>query len=579
MRINVLKLSGLLVLFLSIFPFNLVAQQQLVDSLKSELTNAMHPDTTLIDLMVEISARTYRGAPDSARYYARSAVELANQHHYPKGLAEGYKYWGASYFVQGKMDTAALYYKKALTIHEENNDIRGIASSQAGLGTTYAVNNQFQEAIKYFLASTQTFEELENFSAIAVMYNNIANLYLEQELFDEAYHNYLRALEALENTANKKQAPLIYLNVANVLSQLKRLEEALEHVNMGIALAKEFNDTRAMAGLELTAGNIYRDFGEFETALSRYAEAQRMYSQLGIHSQLAEIGYSIALLETEQGRKSQARQTLLSIIDDFKLRDISLPRLESNTYELLAQLESEYGNSNQAVKYALKSKTISDSLYKQEHSIAIADLQTKYETEKKEQEIQLLEAEAETTRIRIIFGVVIVTGFILAISILIWLRIRQQARERLLEMESVQRELSNYGHLIVEKDNFITNVVERLQALGKYFKTIESKKALNSMLTDLQQNVDLTENEDQLFKRIDQVNTGFFKKLEHRAGSMTKNEKRLSSLVQMNLSNKEIAGILQISTRSVVQARYRLKKKLDLDSDTKLTDYLIQLGN
>lgn len=573
------KRLGLVLLYILYISTHVHAQQQEIDSLKTEITLGIHPDTAVVDLMIQIALRTYRGAPDSARVFAQSAVELASRNNYPKGMAEGYRYWGATYFVTGKMDSAAYYYLRALSIHEENKNIQGIATSQAGLGTTYAVDDQFQEAIKYFLASTRTFELLEHYSAIAVMYNNIANLYLEQELFDEAYENYLQALEALDNTENKRQAPLIYQNVANVLTQLERYDEALDFIDRGLESARYFNDLRSKAGLELTTGNIRRDFGEFELALSHYAEARRLYTQLGDFRQLMDLNYSIAILQLEQGRDAEAYQTLLANINDFRIKNVSLYRLESDTFELLAPLESRYGDPEQAVKYAIIAKSISDSLYKEEHSIAIADLQTRYETEKKEQEIQLLEAEAATTRIRIIFGVVTAAGILFTVALFFWLKLSQKTRERLLELESVQRELSNYGHLIAEKDTFISKVVERLENLGKQVKTIESKKALNSLLTELQQNFDLTEDEDQLFKRIDQVNTGFFKKLESQTGSLSRNEKRLASLVQMNLSNKEIAGILQINDRSVVQARYRLKKKLNLESDTKLSEYLIDLGN
>ena len=556
---------------------NSFAQSEIVDSLKVELKSDTKADTNTVKILIELAARVYRSTPDTAKMYAVRAVELSEKLRFKKGEAEGYRYWGGAYFTEGRMDSALIYYEQSLELHKERKNMGGIASAQASVGIVYAVQDQFKEAIFYFIEATKTYELLENYTALSIMYNNVGNLYLEQELYEEAYQNYLKALNALEKGENKQRASLIYNNTALVLKELGKEQEALEFVELGISNAMQYNDRRSLGSLHLTAGNIRKEHNEFEAALDEYEAAKKIYIELGVESSLVEIGFHIAEIKAGLGNRREARQELLSIVDKFDQDNIHLPRLKSDAYELLARLEMESGNGLTAGEYALLAKSISDSLYKEENLKTISEIQTKYETEKKEQEIKVLEAEAESSRLKWILGLCVSSLILIVVLLIYRQRTNRKAKEKEYELNLVRRELSNYGHLIAEKDSFLNDVIDRMKSLYSNLKTIDARKELNSMLTELQQNVSLTDGEEQLFQRIEQVNSGFFKELELEFGDLTKSEKRLASLVQMGLSNKEIGGILQINSRSVVQARYRLKKKLGLESDTKLFDLLNKL--
>jgi DNA-binding CsgD family transcriptional regulator len=68
---------------------------------------------------------------------------------------------------------------------------------------------------------------------------------------------------------------------------------------------------------------------------------------------------------------------------------------------------------------------------------------------------------------------------------------------------------------------------------------------------------------------------GFFKKLKDKHPSLTPHDLRLCSYLRMNFNTKEIAKLLNITTRGVEISRYRLRKKMGLDHDVNLTEYLI----
>ena len=77
---------------------------------------------------------------------------------------------------------------------------------------------------------------------------------------------------------------------------------------------------------------------------------------------------------------------------------------------------------------------------------------------------------------------------------------------------------------------------------------------------------------------FDQVYQDFSSRLSSQHPTLTVNDLRLSSLIKVKLTNREIASILNISIRGVEKAKYRLKKKLELDAEQQLTEYIYNLS-
>ncbi|RUA28671.1 MAG: hypothetical protein DSY76_04170, partial [Bacteroidetes bacterium] len=66
----------------------------------------------------------------------------------------------------------------------------------------------------------------------------------------------------------------------------------------------------------------------------------------------------------------------------------------------------------------------------------------------------------------------------------------------------------------------------------------------------------------------------FYSALREKYPNLTPNEVRLSALIRLDLSSKEIASILNISSKSVEMNRYRLRKKMQLSSSVNLSEFI-----
>ena len=76
---------------------------------------------------------------------------------------------------------------------------------------------------------------------------------------------------------------------------------------------------------------------------------------------------------------------------------------------------------------------------------------------------------------------------------------------------------------------------------------------------------------------FESVNKSFYSRLKQAYPDISPNDLKISALIKLNLSIKEMAGILNISPDSVKTARYRLRKKLQLNSEDNLTDFILNL--
>ncbi len=149
-----------------------------------------------------------------------------------------------------------------------------------------------------------------------------------------------------------------------------------------------------------------------------------------------------------------------------------------------------------------------------------------------------------------------------------------------LEMDLIDKskELANYTLLLSKRKEAYLELSNDLKQLKEIVKSSESKNKIIQIFKKLNQNK-IGDKYLEIFDvNFERVHTNFFKDLKHIDSSFTQRELRLCALIKMNLTNKEISHILNISTRGVETARYRIRKRLNLSSSESLTLYLENLN-
>lgn len=136
-------------------------------------------------------------------------------------------------------------------------------------------------------------------------------------------------------------------------------------------------------------------------------------------------------------------------------------------------------------------------------------------------------------------------------------------------------ELSNATMNLIRKNEILHEIaskITKIQELTAHDKTVQ--RHLSAIQTSIKDNISHDDDQNAFNRNFDIVYGDYTKRLRERYPQLTPSDVRLACYLKMGLSSKEIAPLVNISYKSVEMARYRLRKKMELDSDTSITDYL-----
>ena len=123
---------------------------------------------------------------------------------------------------------------------------------------------------------------------------------------------------------------------------------------------------------------------------------------------------------------------------------------------------------------------------------------------------------------------------------------------------------------LIKKNEFLNSIKFQL-------KEKNETKNLNTVIRTIDKNLNNTDDWKFFQEAFNNADKDFLKKIKSKHPNLTPNDLRLCAYLRLNLSSKEIAPLLNISPRSVEVKRYRLRKKMDLEHDASLTNYILEI--
>ncbi len=154
---------------------------------------------------------------------------------------------------------------------------------------------------------------------------------------------------------------------------------------------------------------------------------------------------------------------------------------------------------------------------------------------------------------------------------------RIEARNEILQTEILNksRKLADTTMNLVRKNEMLMKIKEELEQASRSQKSIPPARAFTKMEHLIDEHL-TSEDDWKVFEsNFNQLHDQFFKRLKDQYPDLTPGDLRLAAYLKMNLSSKEIAPLLNISVRGVENKRYRLRQKMNLDSEVNLTEYLM----
>lgn len=143
------------------------------------------------------------------------------------------------------------------------------------------------------------------------------------------------------------------------------------------------------------------------------------------------------------------------------------------------------------------------------------------------------------------------------------------------EIKHMNTELATNTMHILNKNEFINSIKSTLGGVVKKSSNNEVKSLIRKVMSDIEKNIK-TDGDWQSFQiHFDKVHGDFTNRFKQQFPSLSPQEMKLSAYLRLNLSTKEIANLLNITVRGVEIARYRLRKKLALDRNQNLAEFIL----
>ncbi len=323
------------------------------------------------------------------------------------------------------------YYQQALSLSKKINNAKCILSSLHDIGICYIELNKLDSAIMTYEQAIPFAQKLKDTIMVARIMANIGNVYLHKKNPDIAIHYYLQSARLWETAANQQWLPLLYSNINSLLNDQKKYASAIEFGNKAIALAKKQRDSLSLINGLINLSDTYGYTGMFEKQYELLQEAlplamkskqieriaavykglgdfyfkkkqyrQSLLSYLEGHNYVQQMGNKYLLstscckLAQSYHLLNQNNKALQYILQAEKIADEVGARADlKEIYLTRAEIEQQAGNYKLASEYFLKTLTLTDSLFKAETSEKVAEVEAKYQNEKKQQEILQLEKD------------------------------------------------------------------------------------------------------------------------------------------------------------------------------------------
>jgi two-component sensor histidine kinase len=350
-------------------------------------------DSKYIDAVLMRSFELLNSNNDSARIYAQQALKLAQEINYKKGQAGAYMRLGVVMSNTGKTDSALYFLRNAAAIRQQIKDIKGAAGAYREMSYIYKSTKNFDSAFSYCLNALRMNERIGDKSITGINCNDVGTLYLEYGNFKEAKTYFDRALKLVIASGDSTFLGLVYNSIGEYYFAIDKFEVAQLNFSKALDINQYLENSFAANQNKTNIAACFLELKQFEKAKTNYQNALGYYFSNKIELELAIVYQALGELSIQLKQNDSAFYYLNKSIGVAK--NAGYLEIEALSHRIMAKLYEAKGNYKEALIAQRKYELLNDSNLNNEKVKQIAEMQTKYETEKKDKAIVILNKENE----------------------------------------------------------------------------------------------------------------------------------------------------------------------------------------
>ncbi len=424
-----------------------------------------------------------QGSFDKAIKNYQKALKIFEKLGDKQGMSGSYINIGIIHRNQSCYNKAIENYQKALKNRKELGDKNGMAACYLGIGVVHSDYGSYDKAISNNLKALKIFEEFGNKKGMASCYGNIGVGYNDQEIYDKSIEYFMKSLKIYEELGHKNGMAACYINIGIIHSNQNSFDNAIKDYQKSLKIYEELGNKNGIASCYTNIGIIHSNNGSYDKAIEYYLKSLKIFEEFGDKKGVASIygniaSFHIILADSSTnigigGRVAHLDSALTYGIKAYDLAvEIGAVPNQNNAAAHLQKAYTKLGRYKEAVKYAEIFITTKDSMFNEDKTKALAEMGAKYESEKKQLEIdkmekqkeldrKIIEAQHAENRKQLIIIISAITGLIIVLvfSIILLRMFRQKRKANIL--------LSKQKQVIEEKNTEILdsiNYAKRIQS-------------------------------------------------------------------------------------------------------------------
>lgn len=323
--------------------------------------------------------------PKVAVRLATKARDLAIKGNFKSDVGDMYNIIGNAYHLQANYQEAAYNYSQALKVFEDIKSISGQVATFINLGILHEDQNDTEGAKKYYNQAIKNAIIIGDSNNLASCYNNLAIVFQIENKLDTALVLYNKALDIRSKQNKTKGVCNSLINIASIYFDNKEYEKSLEHLLRAYNTDSTFNTDL-----------IFKNLSDVYVQLGRFKEAE-------------EFGLKALHIAQETENK----------------------RLLVDIYTNLFTVYQNLNEPKKAYQYAEMALNLKDEISSEENKRIISEMDAKYESEKKEQQIALQESRLEREK-QLRFSMIAIIVLFLVFAVFLYLAYRNKKKTSIL---------------------------------------------------------------------------------------------------------------------------------------------------
>jgi len=457
-------------------------------------------------------------------------------------LENVYSLKNSLFLYQYDTDRAMDYAVKAMKLAKNNADSISMGFSHLMFAQVYDEISFPDKAIQHLRKAKSIFiRQNAPLNLLAQVYHDVGYYFYNQGVWDSSLYYLVEIEQTLKHTDWVNSNDLLYYQSMGLVADIYVAQGKYEE---GLHLAQQILDHYDSTGIDYMRG----------------------YTELTLANALLELERNDEVLEPLKSAERIAQEQ-------------GIQPLMVEVYKTLKKYYKQQNNLDLYSKYDQLYVSLNDSVNGAQQALVANEVVTEYEINEKQEEIQQLsQSKQKQNRYWLIGGISTLLLVVLFYNLL-KRKIKEQKRTLINNNEQLsekERTLASNSLLIASQKELLQKIKTNLQNTSSHLHNGVAVD-LNNIARMINQNIDEKDQWQVFLDQFNQIQPGFFKTLHDLYPELTNYDLRLCAYFRLHMSNREIASLLNISYESVIKARYRLKKKMNLKKEKKVDEYIASL--